>query len=85
MPLRSAFSALDESASSGEVDTYRRLSSSSLMMQVAPVLLHCAHSVSPSRTTHRILLSRQDTQAMDARCRTCCLLDDRVEGAGLNA
>lgn len=63
--------------------TYRLRSSSSLMMHVDPVRLHCVHSDSPSPTTHLILLSRQDAQAMDARCRTCCLEVDRVEAAGL--
>jgi hypothetical protein len=55
------------------------------MMHVAPVLLHWAHSDSPSLTTHRILLSRQEAQAIEARCRICCLVDERDEGAGLDA
>jgi len=53
------------------------------MMHTDPVLLHCEHSVSPSGTTQRILLSRHDAQAIEARCRTCCLPLDRVDGAGL--
>jgi hypothetical protein len=65
--------------------TYRLRSSSSLMMHVAPVLLHWAHSDSPSPTTHRILLSRHEAQAIEARWRIWCLVDDRDEGAGLDA
>jgi len=66
------------------LDIGRLLSSSSLMMHAAPVLLHWAHSDSPSLTTHRILLSRHEAQAIEARWRTCCLLDERAEGAGLD-
>lgn len=58
-------------------NTYRRLSSSFFMMQSVPDLLHCVHSVLPSGTTQRILLSRQEAQAIEARCRTCPLLDSR--------
>ncbi len=57
-------------------NTYRRLSSSFLMIHSAPVRLHWVHSVCPSGTTHRILLSRQEAHATDARCRICCLLPD---------
>jgi hypothetical protein len=55
------------------------------MMHAAPVLLHWVHSDSPSPTTHRILLSRQEAQAIEARCRICCFVDEREEGAGLVA
>ncbi len=85
----SVFRSLDEPDQLGRnfghgVNTYRLLSSSSLMMHAAPVLLHWAHSDSPSLTTHRILLSRHEAQAIEARWRTCCLLDERAEGAGLD-
>ena len=53
-------------------------------MHTDPVLLHWAHSDSPSPTTHRILLSRQEAQAIEARWRICCFVDERVEGAGLD-
>lgn len=65
--------------------TYRLRSSSSLMIHVAPVLLHWAHSDSPSPTTQRILLSRHDAQAIEARWRIWCFADERDEGAGLDA
>jgi len=45
---------------------YRLLSSSFLIIHSDLVLLHWVHSVSPSGTTQRIRLSRQDAQATDA-------------------
>ena len=86
MPWKLVFCALEwpTGLDQGAV-TYRLRSSSSLMMHVAPVLLHWAHSDSPSLTTHRILLSRHEAQAIEARCRICCLVDERDEGAGLEA
>lgn len=86
MLSRSVFCSLDgpNSKVGHRVDTYRLLSSSSLMMHAAPVLLHWAHSDSPSFTTHLILLSRQEAQAIEARWRTCCLLLERADGAGLD-
>lgn len=59
------------------VGTYLRLSSSFLIMHSLPDLLHCVHSVLPSGTTHLILLSRHEAQAIEARCLTCPFLDDR--------
>ncbi len=64
-------------------DTYRLRSSSSLMMHAAPVRLHWAHSDSPSLTTQRILRSRHEAHAIEARWRICCLADERLDGAGL--
>jgi len=52
------------------------------MMHSVPVLLHCVHSVCPGGTTHRILLSRHEAQATEARCRICCLPDRWVSGEG---
>jgi len=72
-------------SSPGGFDTYRLRSSSSLMMHAAPVRLHWAHSDSPSLTTQRILRSRHEAHAIEARWRICCLADERLDGAGLEA
>ena len=52
------------------VRTYRRRSSSFLITHSVPDLLHCVHSLSPLGTTQRILRSRQEAQATEARWRT---------------
>lgn len=91
MLLRLAFCVLDagrhhhQKLNPQGCDTYRLRSSSSLMMHAAPVRLHWAHSDSPSLTTQRILRSRHEAHAIEARWRICCLADERLDGAGLEA